>query len=759
MKLQFSLLIIALLMINTITGQIKIGDNPQTIHPASVLELESSSRVLVITRVTDAQMNTITPLRGALVYNTDQECLHYYDGAQWINICEAFDNAFTVSTDAVFNPFSRDSTVVITQTDTNYNFEVNQITGDNIVDTSINGAVEIQQGSITGQQISNATISFDKLADGTNTGDLLRWNGAQWVLENEGAIDITEKDSIVGNEILDARPGGSLERFGAGNEGDPFTLDVLDGGIGNDELATDAVTTDKILDGTIGTADIADNTITSEQIIDGEVDTQDIADQAITIIKMGVGSVGTNQIVDREVTRVKLEDGVNVGDLMRWDGANWILTNESALNITENDGDPGNELQDLNLDPSNILTLTNPATVGNQVDLSAYVNDDTNELSDLQLTVTTLELTNAEAGATGVDLDAIFATDAELTASADDDITSANFDTLTNELTVNEGTSFVTADLSDLDDSSGVTANATAIATNTANIATNTTDIATNTTDIATNTANIATNTADIATNTADIANNTADIATNTADIATNTANIATNTADIATNTADIATNTADIATNTADIATNTADIATNTADIATNTADIATNTTDIATNTTNLATHITNDNDLDDENELSDVQLTGTTLELTNAAAGATGANLASLDETVSAGTGITVNQVAEDFEVAIINPVIALGKVFNDGITFSLNENGISSVVRNSVGNYTVNLDTARPDAEYIIQLTLFGAGPDVTIEVTNQTTANFTVQISQLSSAGAGPLLNNPVDAEWYFTVTDF
>ena len=156
----------------------------------------------MITRVTDAQMNTISPLRGALVYNTDQECLHYYDGTQWINICEAFDNAFTVSTDAVFNPFSRDSTVVITQTDTNYNFEVNQITGDNIVDTSINGAVEIQQGSITGQQLSNATVTFDKLADGGNTGDLLRWNGAQWVLENEGTIDITEKDSIVGNEIL-----------------------------------------------------------------------------------------------------------------------------------------------------------------------------------------------------------------------------------------------------------------------------------------------------------------------------------------------------------------------------------------------------------------------------------------------------------------------------------------------------------------------------------------------------------------------------
>ena len=42
------------------------------------------------------------------------------------------------------------------------------------------------------------------------------------------------------------------------------------------------------------------------------------------------------------------------------------------------------------------------------LDLSA-----TNELSDLDLTSGVLTLTNAESGATGVDLDATFATDAE----------------------------------------------------------------------------------------------------------------------------------------------------------------------------------------------------------------------------------------------------------------------------------------------------------------------------------------------------------
>uniref|UniRef100_UPI000A6351E5 hypothetical protein n=1 Tax=Allomuricauda sp. CP2A TaxID=1848189 RepID=UPI000A6351E5 len=181
------------------------------------------------------------------------------------------------------------------------------------------------------------------------------------------------------------------------------------------------------------------------------------------------------------------------------------------------------------------------------------------------------------------DLDAVFATDAELLAATDDDITGASLDAPSNVLTISEGTTDVTVDLSDLDDSAGVAANASDIATNTANIATNTTNIATN----------------------------TSGIATNTSDIATNTTNIATNTSDIATNTSDIATNTTNIATNTSDIATNTSDIATNTADIATNTADIATNATDIAN-------HIAADGDTDAGNEYNtSLGLNGTVLEL----------------------------------------------------------------------------------------------------------------------------------------------
>ena len=103
-------------------------------------------------------------------------------------------------------------------------------------------------------------------------------------------------------------------------------------------------------------------------------------------------------------------------------------------------------------------------------------------------------------------------------------------------------------------------------------------------------------------------------------------------------------------------------------------------------------------------------------------------------------------------------------MGKVNANATT--VNATGIAlptagtGIVRNSVGNYTVTFDTARLDADYIIQLTLLNAGPTRTIEVLGTPTINsFIVQISELSLDTTPSIISNPIDAEWYFTVTDF
>ena len=89
-KLLFSLILICMVLPSF--SQVKVGENPSSIDPNSILELESSDKVLVISRMTDTQMNAIQPLRGALVFNTDQNCVFVYEGSSWVSLCNGSGN-------------------------------------------------------------------------------------------------------------------------------------------------------------------------------------------------------------------------------------------------------------------------------------------------------------------------------------------------------------------------------------------------------------------------------------------------------------------------------------------------------------------------------------------------------------------------------------------------------------------------------------------------------------------------------------------
>ncbi|MEX0273828.1 MAG: hypothetical protein AB3N16_05565, partial [Flavobacteriaceae bacterium] len=88
---------ILVLAVNFLSAQVKIGENPNSIDAASIIELESTNKAFVLTRLTTSQMQAISPLRGALVYNTETDCVHYYDGSQWSNLCTSGGGSGTFS--------------------------------------------------------------------------------------------------------------------------------------------------------------------------------------------------------------------------------------------------------------------------------------------------------------------------------------------------------------------------------------------------------------------------------------------------------------------------------------------------------------------------------------------------------------------------------------------------------------------------------------------------------------------------------------
>ncbi|NKI28415.1 hypothetical protein HCG49_17835 [Arenibacter sp. 6A1] len=438
MKTYSFLLFFLLLFGISAQGQIKIGDNPQNIAPGSVLELESSTRVLVITRISTPQMNAIIPLQGALIYNTDSNCIHYYNGTQWLNLCDALTNSgnislvdngdgtytftnadqnttiilnttntsfllengnlvltdsnnssLTVALDSLnINTFSSDSTITITKTNNNYDFKVAEINGTHIKDrsitredissTAINGGFHIQNRSITAIKMQagllndvlqtqiagnppQPTAVWAPLNSNNILGQNLEVGDSSITIEGgTGATLLTARVRVSDNGITTEKIGtqGIIDAnkiLGTDANGDPEWQEAATtaASLGEDIISSDGSISGVMnnsalvgmdlqvnVDGTTIEIDptnglqIRDDAITSEKIADFQVGTPHIA----------FNSVNSDILLDGHVTLSKLADGGPAGQLMRWDGNEWLLVGESDLIVTETDGIIGNEI-------------------------------------------------------------------------------------------------------------------------------------------------------------------------------------------------------------------------------------------------------------------------------------------------------------------------------------------------------------------------------------------------------------------------------
>ncbi|MBT8280198.1 MAG: hypothetical protein KJO16_01375, partial [Muriicola sp.] len=274
------ILMTAMLMVLSagLYSQIKIGDNPQNLDPSSVLELESSNRVFVITRITTAQMNAINPLPGAMIYNTDEQCLFYFEGTEWINLCDALRLTFTA--DPIFNDYS---TIVITESEDNVNFEVREIRGQNIVDFTIT-SVDIQNNAITSSKLAPDSVGNEELQDNTVSDAEIDY--AQVTLS-----DFTNDAGFITSvAIVSADAGNSII---PGSDNGAF-LDLTPVQTALNDLDV-AVTTISLVDNGDGTYDFTDSAGNVITILDTSVS---------TLVNLGDGTytytdeTGATQVID-----------------------------------------------------------------------------------------------------------------------------------------------------------------------------------------------------------------------------------------------------------------------------------------------------------------------------------------------------------------------------------------------------------------------------------------------------------------------------
>ncbi|GGD10661.1 hypothetical protein GCM10011368_10790 [Hyunsoonleella pacifica] len=153
-------------------SQVKIGDNPSLIDSNSILELESNNKVLVITRLSQTEIDGLVPLEGALVYNTDTQCIYVFEGTNWKNLCN--EPNITVSntgpTSNNIGDFWFNST----------NNNVSVWDGNQWLSITINP----RRGLGTPEAVIVNPIAGDIYVD-QSTGDIYTYNGVNWVPLNQ----------------------------------------------------------------------------------------------------------------------------------------------------------------------------------------------------------------------------------------------------------------------------------------------------------------------------------------------------------------------------------------------------------------------------------------------------------------------------------------------------------------------------------------------------------------------------------------------
>jgi hypothetical protein len=160
----------------------------------------------------------------------------------------------------------------------------------------------VQDGAITTDKLAADAVTGDKIADDSI--------GAEHIIDLAVGTAALAADAVDGTKIAD-------DSIGAEH--------IIDLAVGTAALALDAVTADQIADDAVTNDHIADDAVDTDQIADDAVTGDQIADDAIGSEHIADDAVTSDHIADGSVGPLKLTGGVDPGDILYWDGTNWVI--------------------------------------------------------------------------------------------------------------------------------------------------------------------------------------------------------------------------------------------------------------------------------------------------------------------------------------------------------------------------------------------------------------------------------------------------
>ena len=248
------------LLSSVLLAQTKIGDNTLTIDSASILELESTSRGFLPSRLSTAQRDAQTEWdEGHIIYNTTDNCLQIYNGSSW----DCFAQGVIIDSTI----YKYDGTLTADRT---VSMDGNQLTFDGSGDVVITDAGFVGIGDPTPDaklDVEGGTVRLSDYGTGTNSGSesyLLGVDSNGDVIEISPSIDTF----FIENDTLKLSLRSDREAFKAIDLAPYLDNQTIDSFALNGNILTLSLEDDGELPLTVDLSSLQDGTGTDDQQID-----------------------------------------------------------------------------------------------------------------------------------------------------------------------------------------------------------------------------------------------------------------------------------------------------------------------------------------------------------------------------------------------------------------------------------------------------------------------------------------------------------